>query len=344
MNLKRIISIVLTVACASTLLVGCGSDNKVIENKYVKLGQYKGFNYNIDQEKFDEMLADKTYEATEVSRAAKMGDEIEFSYVGYVDNKKEKDLTQKNISAETKQDDNAVYKKMTDALIGKKKGDTAKVKLSAEEASSISNSGKKYSKDVNVDLKVKEISEVNHPKVTDDWVKNESNEDVETAKEFFGVIDDELEQNAVADVWQKAVDNAKLKTWPPELYDRIEEEEIGDAKYNAAEWDMTLEEYYAMNGDTQESLEKEYMNQVKSILVMQLIVKEEGIKVTNKEIEDRYNELFKEVKDGKEYKTLADVKKNYPRDEIEEAVSLEKAQAFVYENSKVKKTYKVHNN
>ena len=107
--MKRVISLLLAVALVTTLLVGCscGQDKKIDKeagfevDKYIKLGEYKDFTYNIDQKKFDEMLAEKTYEATEVNRAAKMGDEIEFSYKGYVDDKKVKDLSQDDIAAET---------------------------------------------------------------------------------------------------------------------------------------------------------------------------------------------------------------------------------------------------
>lgn len=350
--MKRIISIVLTVALAATLFVGCscGQDKKIDKeagydvDKYIKLGKYTGFEYDIDQKKFDEMLADKTYEATEVSRAAKMGDEIEFSYTGYIKDKKVKDLSQDSIAAETDQKDNAVYLKFTNELIGKKKGDTATVKLSGKEASKISNTNKKYTDDATFKLKVKEVSEVNHPKVTNDWVKNESNEDVETVDEFFQVIETELDDAAMADVWQMAVDKATMTSWPPKLYNKVKEEEEADANYNADQWDMSLEEYYAMNGDTKESLEKEYMNQVKSTLVMWEIVKEEDINVSAKEIEQRYNDLYVELKDDDEVKTLADVKKEYSKAEIKEAVYLEKAQKFVYKNSTIKKTYKIHNN
>ena len=350
--MKRVLSIVLTLALVATVFAGCGcgNDKKIDKeagydvDKYIKLGKYTGFKYDIDQKKFDELLEEKTYESSEVNRPAKMGDEIEFGYTGYIKGKKVADLTQKDMAAETTQKDNEVYKKFTDALIGKSEGDTATVKLSGAEASKISNDKKKYKDTVTFKLKVDEVSEVKHAKVTNDWVKNESNEDVNTVEEFYDVIKDELETNAVAELWQKAIDNATMNSWPPELYDKVEKEEVADAEYNANEWDMSLEEYYAMNGDTEESLKKEYLNQVKSTLVMWEIVKEEDITVSKKEIDDKYNELFVSLKDDDEYKTIDDVKKNYSKSEIKESVYLEKAQNFVYENSNVKKTYKVHNN
>ncbi|MCR5430457.1 MAG: FKBP-type peptidyl-prolyl cis-trans isomerase [Eubacterium sp.] len=350
--MKKLLSIVLTVALAITMFTGCscGYGKKVDKeagfevDKYIKLGKYTGFNYDITQKKFDELLDEKTFEATEVSRAAKQGDEIEFSYTGYINGKNVDDLSQNSVAVETNKNDNDVYKKFTDALIGKKKGDHATVKLSGADASKISNSKKKYTDEVTFKLKVIDINEVKYSKVTDEWVKDESEEDASNTKEFYDIIEVELEDNAKADLWQKAVDNATMSSWPPELYNKVKEEEEADARYNADQWDMSLNEYYKMNGDTKESLEKEYMNQVKSILVMWEIVKEEEIKVTDEDITKKYEELFNSVKDDGDYKTVDDLKKDYSKKEIKEAVYLEKAQNYVYDNSNVKKTYKVPTN
>ena len=337
-------------------------------DKYIELGKYTGFKYNIDQKKFDEMLEEKTFESEAVNRPAKKGDEIEFSYTGYIKGKKVKDLSQDNIAAETDQKDNAVYKKFTDALIGKEKGDTATVKISGAEASKISNDKKKYTDEVSVKLKVIEVSKVEHPTVTNEWVKSESGEDANTVEEFYAIMEQELVDNATADLWQKAVDDATMNSWPPELYSKVKEEEEADAAYNADQWNMSLDEYYAMNGDTKETLEKEYMNQVKSTLVMWAIVSKEDIKVSKKEMEEknkklqrevidikkdkvskkemeeRYNDLFTELKGDNGYNTIEDVKKDYSKAEIKEAVYLQKTQNYVYKNSDVKKTYTVHNN
>lgn len=350
--MKKVISLCLTVALAVSLFAGCscGRDDEIDKeagykvDKYITLGKYKGFDYDIDQKKFDELLEEKTYEATEVSRAAKMGDEIEFSYTGYIKGKKVDDLSQDSVGGETDNPDNE-YKKFTDALIGKEEGDTATVKLSGADASKISKSKKKYTQSATFKLKVKEVSAVKHPKVTDEWAKDEGDYDVNTADEFFKSLETELENNAVADLWQEAIDNAKMTSWPPKLYDKVKKESEQDAAYIADEWDMSLDEYYAMNGDTKESLEKDYLNQVKSTLVMWAIVKEEDIKVSKKDIEARYKELLEDdLAEDDNYKTIADVKKDYPESEIKEAVYLNKAQIFVYDNSNVKKTYKVHNN
>ena len=106
--MKKVISLCLTVALAVSVFAGCscGRDDEIDKeagykvDKYITLGKYKGFDYNIDQKKFDEELAFNTYDAQGVKRAAKKGDEIEFSTVGYIAGKKVDDLSRKNVEEE----------------------------------------------------------------------------------------------------------------------------------------------------------------------------------------------------------------------------------------------------
>ena len=74
---------------------------------------------------------------------------------------------------------------------------------------------------------------------------------------------------------------------------------------------------------------------------MWAIVKEEHITVSEKDIEKEYKAQLKRLQDDGEEVTLEKVKKDYSKAEIKEAVYLEKAQEFVYDNSNVNKTYKV---
>ena len=351
--MKKVISLCLTVALAVSLFAGCscGRDSEIDKeagykvDKYIKLGKYKDFDYDIDQAKFDELLEFNTYESQGVYRAAKMGDEIEFSMSGYIAGKKVSDLSNRSIEVSTDKKNNALMTKVSKTLIGKEEGDTASIRVSGKDASLISKNKKKYTQDVVFKIKVKEVNEVRYPKVTDEWLNDESMVDASSVKEFFDMIEDELETEAIADLWQKAINNAKMTSWPPELYDKIKKEAEYDAEYEADRGNMTLKEYYKVNGYDKNTLEKEYLNQVKSTLVMWAIVREENIKVTKKDIEARYKEMLEvDLADDDDYKTVADVKKAYSKKEIKEGVYLDKAQKYVYDNSNVKKTYKVHNN
>lgn len=308
---------------------------------YVKLGKYKNFTYVITQKKFDDLLKEKTFSSKTVKRAAKKGDEIEVSYTAYIDGKKVDDLSQKNVGLDSTNNTLDVYNKFIKATIGESAGDEVKVKVSGKEASKISKAKKKYKDDVDYKIKVVGVSEVNYADVTDKWVNDESDEDVTNAKDFYLVMEAQLEENAKADLWQRAIDNATMTSWPPKLYDAVKDEAEADARYSAAQWKMSLDDWYKMNNQTKESLDEEYMNSVKSTLVMWSIVKEENIKVTSKDIEERYKELFEELKEDGEYNSLKAVKKDYSVSEIREAVYLDKAQELVFDSSNIEKTYKV---
>ena len=359
--MKRIISIVLTLTLIASLATGCGGRNVDKEagydvDRYIKLGDYTGFDYEIDQAKYDDLLEEKKYSSGEVNRPAKKGDEIEFSYTGYIKGEKVKDLSQKDTSTDSTQEDDSLYKKFYESLIGKKKGDTATVYASGKEASTISKDKKTYTDNVTFKLKVIAVDEVEYAKITDKWVAEESGEEDEngneakTTKDFYDIIDKELEKEAKADLWQKTIDSAEwansVEKYPQKLYKAVEEEEVADANYQADQFQMSLDEYYTWNGYPKKTrakeLKKEYENLVKSTLVMWAIVSKENIKVTNKDIEKEYKRLYKVYKDENGYKSVDDVKEEYSRKEIKEAIYLEKAQNYVYDHSNVKKTYKGH--
>lgn len=308
---------------------------------YIKLGQYKDFNEKISQEDFDECVHEETDSYESVDRGAKKTDHVDFSYKGSIEGKKIDDLTQKSIEIEigNVKDEGKVYEIFSKALVGKKDGDKLIVKVPGNLASELTKSNKKYTDEVKFDIKVNSVSELNREEVTDAWVKeNYSEEGLKTKKDFYDWIEAELEMNAKGDLWQKTVDRAAMSGWPAELYDSVKAEFDDDANFSADEMGMSLDEYlYNFLGYTDETLDEEYMNQVKSSLVMWAIIKEEGIRATDAEIENKYKEMYEECG----YDSVEAMKKDYKKSEIEEAVLLEKAQNFVYEHSNVNKAYKI---
>ncbi len=350
MSFKRLVAVALTLALAMTMFVGCSCNKgKEIDKEaglkvddYIKLGKYTGFHYVINQKKFDEAVSEQTYSAEEVNRPAKKGDEVEFSYVGSIKGKKVAYLSQPSISVEIGQNNEKVYDIFANALIGCKKDDTKTVKVSGKDASAISKNKIKYSETVTFKLKVNAVNEVSYAKVTDKWVQEESDTDASNVKGFYDEIEEELDDTAKEDLWQRVIDNSTLYSKPKKLYKKEKEEFDSDQFYNAEQFGYkTVDEWYDFNGYTKKDLEKEYVNSVKSTLCMWAIVKEEDITVSEKEIEKKYKEQLQTLLDDGEKVTLEKVKKDYSRSEIKEAIYLEKAQNFVYDNSTVKKTYKV---
>ena len=90
---------------------------------------------------------------------------------------------------------------------------------------------------------------------------------------------------------------------------------------------------YDFSGYTEESLQEEYLNEVKSNLVMWKIVEKENLTASSSEIEDKYEELYADCG----YDNVEEMKKDYTDKEIEEAVLLDKAMDVVYDNANITK-------
>ena len=312
-------------------------------DEQITLGQYTGFNYEITQEMWDECVNEEIRSYVEVERAVKETDQVEFNYTGFVDGKKDENITQKDAELIVGDSTNeGVFKKFSDALVGLKTGETVDVEATASEINNIvEESGKYTNEKIKFTLKVVSVSDLDEEKITDKWVKNNYFEDygLENKKDFYEwcksyIIDDQVKP----EVWQMAIDAATMKKYPDELYNDIVDEFQADAQYRAEEWGMKLKEYlYDFCQYTDETIEEEYMNGVKSELVMWAIVKKQGLKATEQDIEERYENTYEEV--GCD--SVEAMKELYSKDEIKKAVLLEKAQEYVYDNSNIKETYKI---
>ena len=100
---------------------------------------------------------------------------------------------------------------------------------------------------------------------------------------------------------------------------------------------MSVEEYKQFFGYTDEKLDEEYSSEVKSQLVMWQLVKDLGLEASAVEIEEMYEKEYAEVN----LDSVEEMKKMYTVAEMKEAVLLEKAQQYVFDNAKVSYNYKI---
>lgn len=308
----------------------------------ITLGKYTGFEYEITQEMWDECIMDEVLSYEEVERAAEDTDQIGFNYTGYVANKKDSNISQKDAELIVGEDESGVYKIFSDAISGHKSGEKIKVEVDGTEATALSIDETDYSgKKVTFELKIKSVSKKVIDEITDEWVSEYYLEDygLENTEDFYEWNKNYLiEEEAKPAIWQMVIDAADMKKYPQNVYDDIVEEFEGDAEYNAQEMGMTKEQYlYDFSLYTEETLEEEYLNGVKSELVMWAIVKEQGFEVSDAEIEQKYEDTYLDV--GCE--TVDDMKALYTKEEIKEAVLLDKVQNYVYDNSTIKETYTI---
>lgn len=309
--------------------------------EYIKLGQVKGIEDEISQEEWDENLADETNEYDVVDRAAKETDQVDVDIVAYIDNKKIDDLSMKEASFYIGKNDDAADKKVYDKLIGTKAGQKLSLEVSGDEAKELAGSVEDYSgKKVKLEIKVRDVSELVVNKVTDKWVK-ENLEDlygVTTAKELYEwekqyIIESNLKER----LWKKVVDNATMSGYPADLYNDIVAELDGHIEAEAKDEGISVKEYKKQYQYTDEKLDEEYTYNVKSELVMWQLVKDLGFEASDDEIEEMYENEYEEVN----LDSVEEMKKLYTKDEMKEAVLLDKAQQYVFDNAKISYNYKI---
>ena len=309
--------------------------------EYIKLGQVKGIEDEISQEEWDENLADETNEYDVVDRAAKETDQVDVDIVAYIDNKKVDDLSMKEASSYIGKNDDAADKKVYDKLIGTKAGQKLSLEVSGDEAKELAGSVEDYSgKKVKLEIKVRDVSELVVNKVTDKWVK-ENLEDlygVTTAKELYEwekqyIIESNLKER----LWKKVVDNATMSGYPADLYNDIVAELDGHIEAEAKDEGISVKEYKKQYQYTDEKLDEEYTYNVKSELVMWQLVKDLGLEASDDEIEEMYENEYEEVN----LDSVEEMKKLYTKDEMKEAVLLDKAQQYVFDNAKISYNYKI---
>lgn len=311
--------------------------------EYIQLDKYTGLDYEITQDVFDECVHEETDEYEETERAAEDEDMIDFNYTAYVDGKKDSNISQEQAEITVGQEGLKVFATFSDAIKGHKSGDKFKVKVPGADVTEISDDGSDYTgKEVTFEIKINSISKLSRAEVTDKWVRENYFEDMglETADDFYQWCKEYIIDEAKLEVWQKVLDSATMSGYPQELYDDIVIEFTQNANYYAEEFGITTESYLKdFCGYTDETLEEEYLNEVKSELVMWYIVKDQRFESTDAEIEEKYEELYYEMG----YETVDEMKQEYTKAEMQEAVLLDEVQNYVFENSNIKENFKLPN-
>lgn len=309
-------------------------------NNYISLGKYEGLTYEITQDMWDECVKDETNEYEQVNKKIEDTDQIEYVITGYVDGKKDSNLTHKEQEIVIGEETNGALKIISDSLKGHKKGDVVEVNgLSADE---FSTDGTSYSgKNTKFEVKVKSVSKLNVQKVTDKWVKENYNEDygLETVDDFYEWCKQSLIEEAKSELWSKVLEGSVVNKYSETAYQRIIEEVDADYNYNADIFGMTTDEYMDMSGMTKDDMEEEYMNSLKSEMVMWAIVYKENLanKLTDEDIQNKWDDLYEEG----DFESEEDMKSQYTDEEIRQGALTKKAVDWVYDHSNVNFSYKI---
>ena len=283
----------------------------------VKLGKYKGLTLkkatgtvsDEDVEKELNQSRERQARYVEVERESKEGDYVVIDFTGYTD--------QKAFEGGSAQDyrlklgSHTFIEGFEDQLVGLKKGDKKDVKVTFP-VDYFSEDLK--GKDAIFDVTVKKVEEKTLPPLDDEFASNVS--EFETLADYKADIKKHLEENLQAKLKREDENNlieTIVKSSEVEIPDVLVERQldsfIEDFAMRLGYQGYKLEDYLKQTNTTEEELREERREQAKEVvktrLVLETIVKQENLDVTEKELDEKLA-----VTAEKYGKSLEEYKKN----------------------------------
>lgn len=340
-TMKKRIPLLLTILALALVFPGCNEEKAydittINMDKYMTLGEYKGLTVEYTPKEADEEAIQEQIKSMMISNSekiaimdgtAKKGDLVNINYVGYKD-----DVP---FDGGTANSQNVLIGAgnyipgFEEAIVGLKPGETVDAKMTfPEEYHNADLAGQ----DVVFAITLNYI----YPEITDEVVARMENSKYSTKEEFENyareVVERDLEEtnsNAVTTLaFEKILENSTFK----EIPDVVKEKQKADLekKYavaiegGAGGLDSVIQYLYGCSAD---ELIEVYSKQR---MVTQAIAKEEGITVTDEEVEARLAEVGAMYgMDGENYLKVNDITK----EKFKELLISEKVKAFIYENT-----------
>lgn len=309
----------------------------------VKLGEYKGLKIEKAAVKVTKAEVDKELQNllesrvkyVEVEREIKSGDMATIDFSGSVDGVKFDGGTATDFDLEI--GSKSFIDNFEDQLIGLKKGDKKDVKVTfPKEYHEPSLSGKPAV----FEVEIKAIKEKQYPELNDTFASEVS--EFETLKELTDDTKKKLteakerEENAKVEnkLVDMIVDNATVEV-PEVMAEQQADDFIRDFEYRLSYQGLSLEGYLKYANTTVAELKKSRMKDarktVKTRLVLEKIILENKIEVTDKDLEDKFNENNKEKP-----KSIKEIKKTLNPEQLnyfENSILLNKLMKFLKDNN-----------
>ncbi|MGO2695374.1 MAG: trigger factor [Bavariicoccus seileri] len=318
---------------------------KVAVKPVVKLGQFEGLEVEkqdrsvTDEEVEDRLKAEQEKNAElivkEADQPAEDGDTVVIDYKGFVDGVAFEGGEDKNHSLEL--GSNQFIPGFEEQLIGTKEGDEVEVKVTfPSEYHSEALAGKEATFEVKVhEVKTKEL-----PELDDEFAKDVS-EDVSTLGElkekYRKELEDEKKQLADEKVQdaaiRKAIDNAEIIDLPEVMVTEEVDRQLDHYLNNMRRQGIEPDLYYQITGSTEDDLKQQFTQdadvRTKTNLILEQIVKEKDIEVSEEEIESEIKSLADEYDmDEKQ------VRNTVSTDMLAEDIKLKKALGLITESVK----------
>lgn len=305
---KKVVTLLLCISCAATLLAGCGSSNSASGNVTLAEEDYKGIEVaavepeevtdDDVQDAIDSVLEENA-ETTEVAdRAVKDGDTVNIDYVGTVDGEEFDGGSYEGYDLEIGSD--SFIDGFEDQIIGHETGDEFDINVTfPDDYSSDDLAGK----DAVFAITLNSISKVTTPELTDEFVATVSDTST-TVDEYKEELRAQLEEDnqTTADetfaenVMQAVLDNAEVDEYDAdELETLVTESKSYYEQIISSFYGTTLSDYLEQVGETEEDfdaeIEEECKNTLKEQMVCAYIAEKEGLELTDDEYQEKLEEM-----------------------------------------------------
>lgn len=326
-------------------LLACNTKIKVEYDydagQYVKLGQYKELEVSVDTQAIENEIIqnrvlsdqkDNTY-YTETAREAKEGDQVTLDFTGSIGGSEIDGFSDEDYSL-ILGTDTFVIDGFVDELYGMKSGDIKVVTLTVPE--NFSSASDYAGRKIVYEITMKTVEQPNVPMITDGYVKEKYGCD--TVADYKAKIKSELQADIDSQILSEKKDkvleliykNCEITGYPEEyLQEKTEELEDTISFYSIMK-NMTNDEYCQ---ETYGIGFEEYVKKtVEQDAIMQLIVKEENLSVTEYEYKDNLAAFALEMG----YSNKDTFVEKYGKNMIVKNMLYQKAQNLVIDSATIK--------
>lgn len=312
----------------------------------VEIGAYKGLKiksyvYNVTDEDVEKeakkILLSKAETVDVTERPCKSGDTVKIDFSGSVDGVKFPGGTAEDYDLEL--GSGAFIPGFEEQVAGMSLGEEKDITVKFPEDYQADDL---KGKDAVFAIKLKGIKEKQYPELTDEFVK--ANAGSETVEEYKNKCRERLERQAAnksLNETENSIIKAICETAKAEIPDAMIEQEIDkmvqDFSYRLMYQGIKLEEYLKYMGTTMEQFRSQFKGsateRVMSTLVIDKIVRTEGIKAEAEEVEAKIEEQAKSVgKTAEDYKKSMDPRQ---REYIESDIVITKLFDFLKANNEL---------
>ncbi|MGS0971936.1 MAG: trigger factor [Candidatus Izemoplasmataceae bacterium] len=272
----------------------------------VTLGEYKGLPFAKQMDTVTDAAVDAEMEQLLTQNAElvlkeegtlEQGNTAVFDFEGFVDGEAFEGGSAKNHEMEI--GSGQFIPGFEDQMIGMATGEEKEVNVSFPEQYQAENLA---GKDAMFKVKLHEIKEKQTPELNDEFVKGLDKEGISTVEELRQETKEKLQnelveknRNARVDfAVEKATENAEMDI-PQEMIVDEKNRLIDNVKQQAKQYNLELDMYLQLTGTNKEDFEANMLKQAeKSVsynLVIEAVSKEEDIKATEEEVEQKFEEF-----------------------------------------------------